>query len=267
VKPALEGKRIIVTRAREQARDLIERFGALGAEVLLLPAVSFSPAVNSEPLDRAVASLGDFDWVLFTSANAVRFLALRCRELGCELGRDERPRYAAVGPATATAAAAEGIRVEFVAREYSGAGLAREMGAEIAGRRVLLPQSQRAGSELPAALAAKGAIVTEVVVYQTGGLGAHDAVVEELFRSGHVDVVTIFSPSALENLRAEFGAESLQRVASNAALAAVGPVTAAAIRAAGLPVAILAREATGASLVEAVCEYYAVNSCPEARLP
>ncbi len=262
----LQGKRIIVTRAREQAHDVIERFGALGAEVLLLPAVSFSPAERSEPLDRALAARRDFDWVLFTSANAVRFFALRCRELGCELAAVARPLYAAVGPATATAAAAEGIRVEFVAREYSGAALAQEMGEEIAGRRVLLPRSQRASSELPAALAAKGAIVTEVVVYQTGGIGEHDANVEELFRSGRVDVVSIFSPSALENLRAEFGAETLQRVSANAAIAAVGPVTAAAIRDAGLPVAIQAREATGASLVEAVCEYYAANSCPKARI-
>jgi len=267
MKPALEGKRIVVTRAREQAREVIERFSALGAEVLLLPAVSFSPAEHPEPLDRAVAALGDYDWVLFTSANAVRFFALRCRELGCELGRGELPRYAAVGPATATAAAGEGIRVEFVAREYSGAALAKEMDAALRGSRVLLPRSQRASSELPAALAAEGAIVTEVVVYQTGGVGAHDAVVEELFRSGRVDVVSVFSPSGLDNLRAEFGAETLQRLAVNAAIAAVGPVTAAAIRAAGFPVAILAREATGASLVEAVCEYYAVNSCSEARRP
>ncbi len=109
--------------------------------------------------------------------------------------------------------------------------------------------------------------MTEVVAYNTGGIGAHDALAEELFRSGRVDVVSIFSPSALENLRAEFGEETLRRVASNGALAAVGQVTAAAIRAAGFPIAIVAREATGASLVEAVCEYFAMKSYPEARLP
>jgi uroporphyrinogen-III synthase len=269
VKPVLAGKRIVVTRAREQAGDLIERFSELGADVLLLPAVSFSPAADSKELDRAVAALADFDWVVFTSANAVRFFMRRCKELGCELPAQlagRHPRYAAVGPATATAAAAEGVRVEIVAQEYSGGALAQEMGAALAGSRVLLPRSQRASPELPAALMARGAKVTEVVAYQTGGMGAPDALAEELFRSGRVDVVAIFSPSALENLRAEFGAETLHRVASNAALAAVGPVTAAAIRDAGLRVAIQAREATGASLVEAVCEYYAVNSFPEARI-
>jgi uroporphyrinogen-III synthase len=266
MKLPLKGKRIVVTRAPEQSHDLIERFGALGAEVLVLPAVSFSPVTDSAPLDQAIASLERFDWVLFTSANAVRFFARRCRELGRGLSADSPPQYAAVGPATATAAAAEGIRVEFVAQEYRGVALAQEMDAALAGKRVLLPRSQRASSELPVALAAKGAEVTDVVVYQTGGIGRHDPLAEELFRSGRVDVVSIFSPSALENLRAEFGEETLHRIAANAALAAVGPVTAAAIRDAGLSVAIQAREATAAALVEAVCEYYAVTSFPEARL-
>ena len=263
---ALEGKRIVVTRAPEQARELIERFGSLGAEVILLPAVSFSRVNESKPLDRAIAGLETFEWVLFTSANAARFFAQRCRELGHELPGTSGPLYAAVGPATAKAAAADGIRIEFVAREFRGDALAHELETTLKGKRVLLPRSRRATSDLPKALTANGANVSEVVAYETGGVGSLDKKAAETFRSGNADVVAIFSPSAVENLLSEFGAETLRQVAANAAFAAVGPVTGAAIRDAGLTVSIQAREVTAAALVEAVCEYFAAHSLPEARL-
>jgi uroporphyrinogen-III synthase len=170
-----------------------------------------------------------------------------------------------VGSATASAAAADGIRVDFVAREFRGLALAQELGGAVADRKVLLPRSDRASEELPRALAAQGAKVVQVVAYRTGGMGAHEPRVAEMFRSADIDVVSIFSPSALANLQAEFGHGTLRRVAERAAFAAVGPVTADAIRDAGLPVAITAQEATGASLVRAVSEYFAAGSPAEVK--
>jgi uroporphyrinogen-III synthase len=174
-------------------------------------------------------------------------------------------RCAAVGPATANAAAAEGFTIDYVAKEFLGVALARELGASLAGKRVLLPRSERAGRDLPDALRRVGAEVTEIVAYRTGGVGAAEPGVIEALREARVDVVSFFSPSAVENLRGELGAEALSRLGARAALAAVGPMTAAALRNAGLPVAIQAKEATSESMATAIAEYFSTRSMPQAR--
>jgi uroporphyrinogen-III synthase len=161
-----------------------------------------------------------------------------------------------VGPATASAAAAEAFAIEYVAKEFLGAALARELAEALSGKRVLLPRSARAGRDLPDALRAAGAEVTEIVAYHTGGVGAAEPGVIEAIREARVDVVSFFSPSAVENLRTELGAEVLSRLAARAVLAAVGPVTASALRKAGLPVAIEASEATAESMAAAIVRHF-----------
>jgi uroporphyrinogen-III synthase len=262
---ALEGKRIVVTRAAEQARDLVARLESMGAIVLLFPAVSFSEPANTAELDRAIRSLAEFDWILFTSANAARFFAARCRKLGVEPSQGGRCRCAAVGPATAGAVAAEGFSVDHVAQEFTGAALARELSAVLAGRKILLPRSERARRDLPEALNAAGAEVTEVVAYHTGGVGAIDPEVMRAVRDAEVDVISFFSPSAIENMRGDLGEAQLARLGARAALAAVGPVTASALRSAGLPVAIEAPLATAESMAEAIANYFSMNTGSTAR--
>jgi len=261
----LAGKRIVVTRAIEQARGLKDRLEALGATVLLLPAVSFSVPPDTTNLDQAIRSLESFDWILFTSANAVRFLSIRLRVLGVALDENAMPRCAAVGPATASAGAAEGFRIEYVAKEFQGTALAREMSAALAGKKVLLPRSERAGRDLPDALTAAGARVTGVVAYHTGGVGAAEPGVLDAVREGRVDVVSFFSPSAVRNLQEELGANVLSLLGARAALAAVGPVTAIALREAGLPVTIQAAEATAESMATAILRHFSTAAVSEAR--
>ena len=259
----LARKRIVVTRAPEQAEDLAHQLERLGAEVLLLPAVAFAGPEDPGPLDRAIESLGDFDWVLFTSQNAVRFFAQRCRALGLMQGNDgwksaaARPLLAAVGPATAEAAAKQGLPVEFVASQFRGQALAEELAGRVAGKKVLLPRSDRAGADLPAALRAAGAEVADVVACQTSLPESLAPDVADAIRRGEVDVVSFFSPSTFHNLVEAIGLETLRNLSGRVALAAIGPVTAGAIRDAGLLVEIEAREATAASLVAAMSEYFA----------
>ena len=261
----LDGKRIVITRAVEQSGELKDRLEKLGASVLLLPAVSFSEPVDTSVLDRAIASLESYDWVLFTSANAVRFFANRCRKAGVNVGVDERPRCAAVGPATASAMAAEGFTIDYVAEQYLGVALARELGSSLSGKRVLLPRSERAGRDLPDALRSVGAEVTEAVAYRTGGIGAAEPEVMEAVREARVDVVSFFSRSAVENLRDVLSEESLSRLGERTALAAVSPVTAAALRNAGLPVAIQPEEATTESMAKAIAKYFSTSGAPQER--
>ena len=261
----LEGKRIVVTRALEQSRDLKSRLEIMGAIVLLFPAVSFSEPSETAELDRVIHSLCDFDWILFTSANAVRFFARRCRKLGVEPGQDPRYRCAAVGPATASAVAAEGFSVDHVAQEFVGVALARELSAPLAGKKVVLPRSERARRDLPDALKATGADVHEVVAYHTGGVGEVDPAVMHAVRALQMDAVSFFSPSAVENMRGEFGEEFLSRLGAAVPLAAVGPVTASALRGAGLPVAIVAPLATAESMAAALANYFSSGAGSQAR--
>lgn len=261
----LEGRCVVITRAAEQSDELRERLEKLGARVLLLPAVSFFGPSDTGQLDRVIALLETFDWIFFTSANAVRFFADRCRKVGRDVRVGRMPRCAVVGPATDGVAAQAGFTVDYVAQEFRGVALARELGASVAGKRVLLPRSDRAGSDLPDALKHAGAEVTETVVYHTGGIGPCEPGVLEAVRDARVDVVSFFSPSAVENLRIELGAEVMSRLGARAAFAAVGPVTAAALRKAGLPVAIEASEATAESVAAAITKHFSSPSVSQAR--
>lgn len=265
VSSPLDGKKIVLTRAIEQARDLKARLEKMGAVVLLFPAVNFSEPADTKELDRSIRSLNEFDWVLFTSVNAARFFAGRCRKLGVEPSHDAGFCCAAVGPATASAVAAEGFPVDHVAQEFIGSALARELSDVLDGKKVLLPRSERARPDLPAALRSVGALVTEIVAYHTGGVGAIEPGVMQAMREADVDVISFFSPSAIENMRAELGEEVLSRLGAKVKMAAVGPTTAAALRGAGLSVAIQAPLATAESMALAIATYFSTNTGSKAR--
>jgi uroporphyrinogen III methyltransferase/synthase len=253
----LEGRCIVITRAPEQAGELVAQLRDLGAEVLLLPTVSFAPAQDWAPLDAAIRQLASFDWVLLTSQNAVRYFFERCGELGVDAGADvKRPLYAAVGPATANAAEANGIAVARTAGQYRGEALARELAAETTGKRVLLPRSDRARPDLPQALRSAGATVLDVVAYRTMPAVAAEVTVLEKVRAGNVDVVAFASPSAFHHLAEELGIDGMRAISQAAAFAAIGPVTAKAIREDGCDVVIEAEESTGEGLVRAIVGHF-----------
>lgn len=258
----LAGKRIVVTRAPEQAQDLVSALERLGAEVILLPTVAFAPPEDSGPLDRALRTLSGFDWVLFTSHNAVRFFSRRMSELGLKRmpPASPAPRIAAVGPATAEAAEQEGFHVGYVAKNSTGESLARELRPSLVGRKVLLPRSDRADARLPTALRESGAEVSEVIVYRTAAPEKLDRAILGRIRGGEVDVIAFASPSAFHNLSAAMGSNSdLAGLSSRVRFAAIGPTTARAMREAGVPVEIEASEASAAGaggLADSVAKYF-----------
>ncbi len=246
----------MVTRAAAQSMELRERLEALGAEVMLLPLVRFLEPEDTSELDAAIRSLHKFDWIIFTSVNAVTFFLARCRTLGCWPSGGIQS-IAAVGSATQSALEKEGLKASVVPAEFSGAGLAAELSGAVAGKKVLLPRSDRAGEELPGSLRSAGANVTEVVAYRTAGPEAVDGNLIAAIRRGEADAVTFFSPSAFREFEKLIGSDALAKWDSRLALAAVGPATAQAIRGAGLPVAIESDEATTASLVAALQRHFA----------
>ena len=165
----LAGKRVVVTRAPEQAEELVQALEAYGAELILMPMVSYADPVNFKPLDAALQELAKFDWIVFTSQNAVTFFSKRARALGIDPrpANSEKPKIAAVGPATARAIGKEGMPLYLIAGQSHGGALAKDLRKQVNGKKVLLPRSDRAGAELPRALRAAKAKVTEVVAYRT----------------------------------------------------------------------------------------------------
>ncbi len=257
----LEGKRVVVTRAAEQAKDFVAELERLGAEVMVMPMVSSADPEDCLPLDGALRALASFDWIVFTSQNAVRYFAKRCGALGIEriAPSTTKAKVAAVGPATAQAAQQEGIRVDFTAGRFRGTALAEELGVKVSGKRILIPRSDRAGNELPAALRAVGAEVSDVIAYRTLAPAATNG---ELWARGmlETDVIAFASPSAFHHFAESQGIELLQdrmhSPRSHTKLAAIGPTTAAAIREAGLAVEIEAAESTSAGLAAAIAKYF-----------
>ncbi len=251
----LAGKRVVVTRAAEQAGEFTERFQKAGAEVVLLPVLEYV-ALEGTGLDDALKSLGSFDWLILTSTNAVRFLRTRMATLGVEPKTDGKPSVAAVGPATGAAAKEAGFRCDFVAQKSTGLDLAQELNAQVSGKRVLLPRSDRAGSQLPEALAEFGAQVTDLVAYGTRPLKPHGPEWESLLR-GEVDMVTFASPTAFYNFEEAAGRKMLGSLARRVKFAAIGPTTSRAIREAGFEVAVASPQASAAAMVDAVAQYFA----------
>jgi len=257
----LHGKRIVLTRAPEQAREWTQALEEMGAEVILLPAVTFFPAEPSGALDTALGSLSEFDWILFTSQNAVRFFSRRLKQLGLSLRPADsagppdgsaRPCIAAVGPATAQAAAEAGFHVDYIAAHHSGESLARELFDSLAGRKILLPRSDRADDRLPTALRNSGAQTTEVVAYRTAAPGSLDPGILDRLRRAEVDAIVFASPSAYHNLSALMGSADTAALSAQVQFVAIGPTTARTLRETGARVALEAGEgASGAAALAA----------------
>ena len=254
---SLAGKRIVITRVAAQSDALAKELSARGAIPTVLPLISFAEPEDSEPLDRAIAGIADFDWLILTSAQAVRALVERSVDLQKPLARTGRPSVACVGPVTAEAARSANLPIAYVATTHTGVALANELGSKIQGARVLLPRSDRANPDLPEALKCYGALVTEVVAYRT--LRSAGANAEELKNlvNGHADAVLFFSPSAVQHFAEVVGAEQLRLVQDKLAITAVGPVTAKALRDAGVARPLIAAETSAASVIETLETYFA----------
>lgn len=255
----LMNKRVVVTRAPEQAEGLVRTLEHLGAEVILAPAVAFGVPDDSHALDLALHELGHFDWVLFTSQNAVRFTALRLKQLGLP---PVVQRIAAVGPATAEAAKQEGFHVDYVATHHTAHSLSSELRDSIAGGSIFLPRSDRADPELAEAMRAIASRVTDVIAYRTIVPPAPETALLNRIRGAEFDVAIFSSPSAFHNMDQFLGAGTLATLADKARYAAIGPTTAKAMRDAGVRVHIEAEEASSAGLADAIMKYFQEHSTP-----
>ena len=243
---------MIVTRAEAQSGELCKQLAARGATVKLLPLISIGPPEDFKPLDAALARIESFDWIIFTSVNAVQAIEQRRQALAGEKGAAGRlPQAAAVGPATAAAAESAGFSVEFVATNHRGAGLADELTDELRGKSVFLPRSDLANPALPTALKKIGAVVTEVVAYQTLPPSKADRERVHAALKDAVDGILFYSPSAVQNFLELLGKDRLEKLQGRVLMVAIGPTTAGALSAAGVQRIAWAADTTTKAVIEA----------------
>ncbi len=260
VQRPLAGRRIAITRAEEQAAELAARLEALGAEAIVCPAIAIAPPADFAPLDRAIAQLGRYDWVIFTSVNGVRALVSRMAALGYDVAALRGCKLGAIGPATARALAEHGLAAAFVPSAYVAEAIVEEIG-NIAGQRILLPRADIARAALTAGLRARGALVDEVAVYRTIP-GAGIERLRGLLQAGAIDAITFTSSSTVRYLLEGLTAAGLRdeeaaELVNRAAVVCIGPVTADTARRAGLRVDVVAARYTTAGLVEALADWLA----------
>lgn len=242
-------KRIVITRAEDQAGELVERLRALGAEPSVCPTIALVPPVDTRQLDASLRQLASFDWLVFTSTNAVRFTWQRMKDLGIDPAPLQSLRIGAVGPATAKVLAEHGFQPTVVAPTARAEGLLTTIG-EVEGNHILLPCADLARSELADGLTTKGALVSTVVAYRTVAGPGVDKIGRRL-REKTIDALLFASPSALHYLLEGITAQD-QRLLSDIALICIGPTTAAALRDARLPVAATAPEPTTEGVLAAL---------------
>jgi uroporphyrinogen III methyltransferase/synthase len=245
----LFGQRIVVTRARRQAEALSAKLRALGAEVIELPTIEIHPALEYEPLDRAIANLGSYHWMIFTSVNGVRFFLERLDRSPVDL-RALRARICAIGPATRAAIEALHLKVDVMGQEYVAEGLLEALAPhDLQGRRILLPRAAVARDLVPVELARRGALVDVVEAYRTAAPeGAADAAAEIFGAADRPHWITFSSSSTVQNFVAVAGTAALADVR----VASIGPVTSATARGLGIQVAVEPTVFTVDGLVEAI---------------
>lgn len=240
---ALFGKTIVVTRAREQAGALAARLGELGAHVVEIPTIEIAPPADWKPLDTALARLESFDWLIFTSANGVRFFTQRLDASARDL-RALRARLCAIGPATAAALAALHLKIDLMPEEYVAESVVKAFEKiPLEGARLLLPRAAVARDLIPVELEKRGARVTVVEAYRT--VPARHTQWPEGFRP---DWIAFTSSSTVENFHSLFGLKCLDGVR----VASIGPITSATARRLGIQVTAEPADHTIAGLVQAI---------------
>ena len=254
----LFGKRVLVTRAREQASTAAALLRDYGADPLLVPTIEIHPPSDPSPMIDAISSLDRYAWVVLTSANGVERLWTELRRQGKDARALGRSKIAAIGPGTARALDKVGISADVVAKDYKGEGLASALLDAIgdAKPRVLLARAEVARDVVPDALKKAGCEVDVVAFYQTRTPPRPlVAAVAELLDAGEIDVVTFTSSSTVEHLCDALEARASELLAKTC-VASIGPITTETAEKRGIRVDVTAEQHTVPGLVLAIEKHF-----------
>lgn len=259
----LQGRTIVITRARAQARELAALLERFGARVIECPTIEIVAPDSYEALDAALENLYGYDWLIFTSANGVEHFMLRFERLGLNRQELDRLLVCAIGDATMERLRKAEIQVNLVPKQFKAESVFSALkefvgGAEnLRGKNFLLPHAARARDYLPAALEACGARVDVVTAYRTiQSNGAERSKIETLLVGGAIDCITFTSSSTVTNFARLFDTTSLEGILDGIKIACIGEITAQTAREFGLKCDIQPAQFTIPDLVCAIADYY-----------
>ena len=255
---SLFGRRILVTRAADQIGGFARMLEERGAQVVECPTIRLVPPEQWDEIDSAINRLADMDWLILTSANAVRFFFERLGKLGKDSRTLARCQVCVVGPKTAEAVLARGILPDLLPEEFTAEGVVAAFGGyDLQGKRVLFPKADRARDLIPPALEQMGAVVSAPVLYRNLLPEALPDEARDALEQGRLDAVTFSASSTVSNLALLVGGpQRLQQLLKDVAVISIGPVTSRTCRELGLTVAVEPPEATLDSMVCALEGHY-----------
>jgi uroporphyrinogen III methyltransferase/synthase len=269
----LFGKRVLVTRPRDQSADLVERLEAMGAEAIEAPMIRIEPPDNFEALDAACERADTFDWIVFSSTNAVDAFIGRLLLSPFDLRALGHAKLCGVGSATSDRLARHGLKLDVMPSEYRAEALihALTQAGDLEGKKILLPHADIGREVIADEVRKRGAQVVEVVAYRTVATDPEREGQPDVYRmllEGRIDIVTFTSPSAVRNMVSVLGAEPAVDLLRKTVVAAIGPVTADAAARCGIETSVVPEKFTVAALVHAIVRYVETeHEQPEKRAP
>ena len=253
----LFGKKILVTRAREQASKLVDKLEAKGAQCIQAPTIKIIEPTSYADLDKAISTLATYDWVIFTSTNSVEIFCQRMYGKKVDSRQFGQAKIVAVGSATAAKLLEYGIIADMVPTEFKAEGLlAMLKGHIMASAKVLLPRVQEARETLPKGLVAMGAKVDIVSLYQTVVGDADGEQIKEKLEKDMLDLVTFTSSSTVTNLLKLLGTDGVNLL-SKVKVACIGPVTAQTCRDNGIKPVFTLENYTIDNFADAIEDFFA----------
>ena len=254
----LFGKRIVLTRAREQAREFSQLLAAYGAEPIEVPTIQIVPPASWQAIDGAVTRLNTYQWLIFTSVNGVRPFIDRLRAAGKDARALANLRLCAIGPRTAQELETYGLTPDIIPTEFQAEGVIAALAdVGVRGSRILIPRAEVAREILPEQLRELGATVDVIPVYRTISPAVDVASLTQQFHDGRVAVVTFTSSSTVRNFVEVFGGRNaVKSLLEEVVVACIGPITARTAEEYGLTVTVMPAENTVPALAETIVKYF-----------
>ncbi|MBS1817158.1 MAG: uroporphyrinogen-III C-methyltransferase [Acidobacteria bacterium] len=257
----LFGKRVLVTRPREQASEFVTLLQALGADPIEAPMIRIVPPADYAPLDEACATIESFDWAVFTSGNAVEAFMGRLLASPADVRALKNVKLCAIGAGTAERFTKYGIKVDLIPSESRAESVLHALleKGDVRGLRLLLPRADIGREVIGEELRKRGALVTEVVAYRTVAIDPERDGEPDVYRmllDGRIDVVTFASPSSVRSFAELYGADASADLLNKTNVAAIGPVTAEAAAQLGITCGIVPAQYTIPALCAAIVRHF-----------
>ena len=254
----LMGKKIVVTRSRDQASDLVKKLSDLGADCLECPTINVTAPQNQQPLDQAIENLSSYDWIVFTSVNGVKFFFKRLFENKKDVRALHHIKTASIGPVTARKLRDFGLNTDIIPKSFCAESVIDAFkNQDIKDKKILLPRAEQARPILPLELSKMGAKIDEITTYCTKQADDNAETLLTNLRQGSIDMVTFTSSSTVKNFKALLPEnEDLKKLMQGVTIASIGPITTDTAKELGFEVEVTAESFTILGLCKAIENYY-----------